>query len=373
MSAGTIMEHFSDLPDPRTHILKNRHIFLEIIVIAVCAVICGADDWVAISDFGRAKHRWFSSFLELPHGIPSHDTFDRIFSMIDPNEFQRCFVAWMQAVARISEGEIVPIDGKTLRRSHDSTSNKAAIHMVSAWATGSRLVLEQVKTEEKSNEITAIPELLKILDIHGCIVTTDAMGCQKKIAGQIIEQEADYVLGLKGNQGALLDAVEETFAGATQEELSGPDFDVHQTEEDGHGRHEVRTYFTTSLLDRIPNAEEWEGLQTLGAVLSEVSAKGKTTTEYRYYIASIENNAQLFAHAVRSHWGIENSCHWVLDVAFREDESRVRKGHGPENFALLRHIALNLIREEKTAKVGVKNKRLRAGWDNRYLAKVVFG
>jgi predicted transposase YbfD/YdcC len=367
------MDHFSDLPDPRTHILKNRHIFLEIIVIAICAVICGADDWVAVAGFGRAKFEWFSSFLELPHGIPSHDTFDRIFSMIDPIEFQKRFVAWMQSVARISEGEIVPIDGKTLRRSHDSASNKTAIHMVSAWANGSRLVLGQVKTEEKSNEITAIPELLGALDIHGCIVTIDAMGCQKKIAAQIIEQEADYVLGLKGNQGLLLDAVEETFSSATSEELNGSDFDVHQTEEDGHGRHEVRTYFTSTLLDRLPNPEDWEGLQTLGVVISEVTTKGKTTMDCRYYIASTENDAQLFAHAVRSHWGIENSCHWVLDVAFREDESRVRKGHGSENLALLRHIALNLIREEKTAKVGVKNKRLKAGWDNRYLAKVVFG
>lgn len=373
MSTGTIMEHFSDLPDPRTHILKNRHLFMEIIVIAICATICGADDWVAVSAFGRAKKEWLGTFLELPHGIPSHDTFDRIFSMIDPHEFQKCFVSWMQSVARILEGEIIPIDGKTLRRSHDSKSNKTAIHMVSAWANASRLVLGQVKTEEKSNEITAIPELLRVLDIRGCIVTIDAMGCQKKIAEQIIEQGGDYVLGLKGNQGSLLDAVEETFANATTKDLDGADFDFHQTEESGHGRHEVRSYYTCSLLDRLPNPREWEGLQTVGAVLSEVTTKGKTTTECRYYIASIENDAQVFANAVRSHWGIENSCHWVLDVAFREDESRVRKGHGPENLALLRHIALNLIREERTAKLGVKNKRLRAGWDNRYLAKVLFG
>jgi len=373
MSTGTIMEHFSDLPDPRRHVLKNRHVFLEIIVIAISAVICGADDWVAVSDFGRAKREWLSTFLELPHGIPSHDTFDRIFSMIDPHEFQTCFVSWMQSVAQICEGEIIAIDGKTLRRSHDSKSNKAAIHMVSAWANGNRLVLGQVKTEEKSNEITAIPELLKVLDIKGCIVTIDAMGCQKKIAEQIIEQGGDYVLGLKGNQGSLLDAVEATFANATAQDLDGPHFDSYHTEEDGHGRHEQRTYFTTSLLDRLPNPDEWEGLQTIGAVLSEVTAKGKTTMECRYYIGSIENNAQLLARGARSHWGIENSCHWVLDVAFREDECRVRKGHGPENLALLRHIALNLIREEKTAKVGVKNKRLKAGWDNRYLAKVLFG
>jgi len=230
-----------------------------------------------------------------------------------------------------------------------------------------------VKTDEKSNEITAIPELLKMLDITGCIVTIDAMGCQKRIARQIIEQGGDYVLGLKGNQSSLLKAVQETFGKAKKEDLDGPDFDFHQTEEHGHGRHEIRSYFTSSLLDRLTDSEEWTELETIGAVISEVTRKGQTTTECRYFIESIENNAELFARAVRSHWGIENSCHWVLDVAFREDESRVRKGHGPENLALLRHIALNLIREEKTAKVGVKNKRLKAGWDNHYLAKLLFG
>jgi len=373
MKAGTIMEHFSDLDDPRTHILKNHHMLTDIIVIAICGSICGANDWVAIANFGKAKIEWLSTFLELPNGIPSHDTFDRVFSMINPVQFQECFVSWMKSVAQICEGQIVPIDGKTLRRSYDSKSNTAAIHMVSAWANRSQLVLGQVKTEEKSNEITAIPELLKILNIHGCIVTIDAMGCQKKIAQQIVDQGGDYVLGLKGNQGSLLEGVEETFAKAEKEDLDGPDFDFHQTEEDGHGRHEVRSYFTTSLLVELPNPKEWVGLQTVGAVLSEVTRNGKTTMECRYFIASIENDAKLFANAVRSHWGIENSCHWVLDVAFREDESRVRKGHGPENLALLRHIALNLIREEKTAKIGVKNKRLKAGWDNRYLAKLLFG
>jgi len=373
MRAGAVMEHFAELEDPRVHARKVRHKLIDILVIAICGAICGADDWVGIFDFGIAKIEWLRTFLDLPHGIPSHDTFARVFSLIRPEKFQECFVSWIQSVAQISEGEIVAVDGKKLRRSYDSKSSTAAIHMVSAWANANRLVLGQVKTDEKSNEITAIPELLKVLDIRGCIVTIDAMGCQKKIASQIIEQEGDYVFGLKGNQGTLLDAVEKTFSEMKQEDLDGPDFDFHETEEDGHGRHEVRTYFTTSRLDLLPNAEEWKGLQTIGAVLSEVTRNEKTTLECRYYIGSIENNAELFARAVRSHWGIENSCHWVLDVAFREDDSRVRKGHGPENLALLRHIALNLIREEKTAKVGVKNKRLRAGWDNRYLAKVLFG
>lgn len=373
MTEGTIIEHFSTLEDPRKHTKKNRHKLIDILVIAICGIICGADEWVGIEDFGKAKEEWLSTFLELPHGIPSHDTLGRVFSLIRPQRFQECFVSWIQSVAKLSGGEIVPIDGKTLRRSYDSKSGKAAIHMVSAWASGSRLVLGQVKTDEKSNEITAIPELLKLLDLKGCIVTTDAMGCQKEIARQIIDQGADYVLALKDNQPSLLKAVERAFAETKEEELRGPGFDFFETEEDGHGRHEVRSHFTCSLLDQVPQTEEWEKLRTVGLVVSEVTRKGEISTELRYYIGSIENNAKIFAHAVRSHWGIENSCHWVLDVAFREDESRVRKDHGPENLALLRHIALNLVRQEKTAKVGVKNKRLKAGWDNNYLAKLLFG
>lgn len=372
-TSGAIMEHFQALSEPRNHPKKNEHKFMDILVIAICGAVCGADDWVAISNFGKAKMEWLKTFLELPNGIPSHDTFNRVFSMINPTEFQACFVSWIRSVAQITDGEVIPIDGKKLRRSYDSKSNTAAIHMVSAWAGSNRLILGQVKTDEKSNEITAIPELLRVLDIRGCIVTIDAMGCQKKIAGQIIEQDGDYVLGLKGNQSSLLNAVEDIFFAVEKEQLDGPDFDSYHTEENGHGRHEVRSYFTTSLVDQLPNIQEWPGLKTVGAVLSEVTKNGKTNMECRYYIGSIENNAEFFAKAVRSHWGIENSCHWVLDVAFREDDSRVRKDHGPEDLAVLRHIALNLIREEKTVKLGVKNKRLKAGWDNEYMAKVLFG
>lgn len=369
-SSTTLVSHFSVLKDPRVT-GRSDHKLIDIIVIAVCGVICGADDWIAIEAFGKSKHEWFKKFLELPNGIPSHDTFGRVFSLIVPEYFQKCFLKWIRSVAKVSGGEIIPIDGKTLRRSHNAKTGKAAIHMVSAWTAKNRLVLGQVKTEEKSNEITAIPELLRLLDVTGCIVTIDAMGCQKKIAKQIIEQGGDYILGLKGNQPALLAVVEEVFGRAGEEKLNGPEFDFFQTEEKGHGRHEIRSYYTTSFTN--PLNQEWEGLKTIGIAVSERHVNGQKSEEHRYYISSLENNAQRFATAVRAHWGIENSLHWVLDIAFREDDSRVRKEHAPENLALLRHIALNLIRQEKTAKLGVKNKRLKAGWDNSYLANILFG
>lgn len=373
MKGGSLIEHFAGLEDPRKHTKKNWHKLIDIFVIAVCGIICGADDWVSIAEFGRLKQSWLQTFLELPNGIPSHDTFARVFSLIKPEKFQECFLSWVEAVGQKCQGEFIAIDGKTLRRSYDSNSAKAAIHMVSAWASKNRLVFGQVKTEEKSNEITAIPELLDLLDLRGCIVTIDAMGCQKKIAGQIVAQGGDYVLGLKGNQSSLLESVEQIFSNATQAELDSSDFDFHQTTETGHGRHEVRSYFTTSRLDQIPCAEHWAGLRTIGVVVSQITRNNKEIEECRYYIGSIENKAELFAEAVRSHWGIENSCHWVLDMAFREDESRTRKNHAPENLALMRHIALNLLREEKTAKLGIKNKRLKAGWNDHYLAKILFG
>jgi len=346
---------------------------MDIITIAICAVICNADSFEDIAEFGKAKYKWLKGFLELPHGIPSADTFERVFARIDPDEFKDSFIRWVQAICELTKGAIVSVDGKTVRRSHDKSNGKSAIHMVSAWACANGIVLGQRKTEEKSNEITAIPELLKLLEIKGCIVIVDAMGCQRYIAETIIDKGADYVFSLKGNQGRLQNGVELFFQEQRKDNFKDVSFDYHETVDGGHGKIEIRRYFTTSDIGWLQGREDWKNLETICMVERERHFGDRVEQETSYYIGSIGSNAERFGHAVRSHWGIENSLHWVLDVCFREDESRIRKDNAPENFAVLRHIALNMIKRESTLKKSIKSKRLRAGWDNAYLLKVLAG
>lgn len=364
-----IVKHFGRLSDPRKD--NKRHKLIDIITIAICGVICNADSFEHIAEFGRAKYEWLKGFLELPHGIPSVDTFERIFSRIDPEEFKNCFMEWIRTICDLTNGEVVAIDGKTLRRSHDRSNGKSAIHMVSAWACANGLVLGQTKTDEKSNEITAIPQLLRTLEISGCIVTIDAMGCQTEIAGTIVEKGADYVLSLKGNQGNLHEDVTLFFQEQKQNSFKDATFDYYETVDADHGKIEIRRYWTTSDINWLHCKQNWAKLETICMVERERQFDNKTEYETSYYIGSIGNMAENFAKAIRGHWGIENSLHWVLDVTFREDESRIRKDLAPQNFAVLRHIALNMIKKETTLKKSIKSKRLRAGWDNDYLLKVL--
>lgn len=370
--SAALLEHFRELADPRIDRHKE-HKLIDILVIASCAILCGANDWVAVETFGKAKREWFERFLALAHGIPSHDTFGRVFALVLPTALQTCFLRWLEAVAKVTAGQVVAIDGKTLRHSYDRRSAKAAIHMVSAWATHNRVVLGQLKTQEKSNEITAIPALLKILDVSGGIVTIDAMGCQKALAHQIVEQGADYVLALKQNHETLHEAVVQQFAEARHTAREDRTLQSYDTEERQHGRVEMRRHWTLEVPPDLVQKDAWAQLRCLGMVESERHLAGEVTIEQRYYLTSLPNNVQQFAHAVRAHWGIENCVHWVLDVAFRADECRVRLGHGPENFAVVRHSALNLLRQDTRTKLGIHNKRLKAGWDDAYLATLVFG
>jgi len=368
----TIADHFADLEDPRVE-RTRRHQLIDIITISICAVICGADTWVDIESYGRSKYEWLKKILELPNGIPSHDTIARVFSRLKPEQFQKCFLSWIQSISCFNPGEVIAIDGKTLRHSYDRGGAKKAIHMVSAWATSQRLVLGQVKVDKKSNEITAIPALLKVLELNGSIVTIDAMGCQRSIVKSIVEQGGDYVITLKNNQPSLYARVEELFKQAMRNKYYGFTHTAYSTKkESNHGRLEIRHHLMLSNIKELVDPEnKWENLQSIGMIESVRIVKGKTTIETRYYISSLPNNAQRFGESVRSHWGIENSLHWVLDVGFREDDCRIRKDNAPQNFAILRHISLNLLNQEKTSKTGAKNKRLRAGWDDDYLTKIL--
>ena len=313
----TIADHFSEMEDPRVE-WSIQHKLIDIITIAICAVICGADTWVDIETYGLAKEEWFKQFLELANGIPSHDTFARVFARLNPEQFQQSFLSWVKSISNVTEGEVVAIDGKTLRHSFDRVQEKSAISMVSAWATNNRLVLGQVKVDEKSNEITAIPELLKVLSLRGCIVTIDAMGCQKEIVKLIAQQEADYIITLKKNQGSLYKRVEALFSEALRSKYQGFTHSTNRVSESNHGREETRYYVMLSnIQNQIDPEGEWQNLQSIGRADVMRTVKGKTKIETRYFISSLPNNAKLLTNSIRQHWAIENSLHWVLDVAFR--------------------------------------------------------
>jgi predicted transposase YbfD/YdcC len=369
----SFLEAFSVLRDPRVHHNKVRHKLLDVVMMTVCAVTAGAEDWIDVVDFATAKRSWFEEFLELPGGIPSHDTFARLFAMIDPEAFGSCFMTWVSATAKRKNGRIVAVDGKTVRRSHDGNPDEA-LHMVSAFCADQRLVLGQLATEDKSNEITAIPKLLGVLDIRKAIVTIDAMGAQKEIVTTIRDRKADYVIGLKANQPKLHSAVVDCFSGVTLDTESSGDLDVHVIDEKGHGRRRTQGTFVTTDLSDLPTAGDWTDLRSVAMVITEfVNSKGQLTTEKRYYLSSLGQDATKLAHAIRSHWSIENSLHWVLDVVFDEDHSRTRRDNGAANLAVIRHAALNLIRQDKSTKASVKSKRNKAAWDLDYLTRLLFG
>lgn len=365
---STLLDFFADMPDPRVERTK-LHKLEDILAITICAVICGAEGWTEIELFGRSKHPWLKTFLELSNGIPSHDTFARVICSIRPDDFEQRFQKWTQAIAENTSEKVIAVDGKTLRRSFDHANGKAAIHLVSAWACDNKMVFGQIATDEKSNEITAIPKLLEMLVLEGSVVTIDAMGCQKKIAETIKESGGDYIFSLKGNHGTLHDEVKLFLDDAI---ANGGDYDYTHRADGGHGRIEIRKVWYSENVQWMRDRQQWQGLSSVAAVESHRTIGGKVSIERRYFISSLSGiDAETMGRMIRSHWGIENKLHWTLDVSFGEDNCRIRKDFGAENFSRLRRIALNLLKQEKTAKYGIKAKQHKAGWDEQYMLKVL--
>jgi len=370
-TSPSIIDHFTELEDPRIDRHK-RHSLIDIIVLTVCAVISGAETWEDIEDYGRYKEEWLIRFLALPNGIPSHDTIRRLFIRLDPSGLQQCFLSWINAVREVTDGDVVAIDGKTLRRSADAATGKSALHMISAWGAANGMVLGQVRTADHSNEITAIPTLLDLLKIKGAIVTIDAAGCQTDIAEKIRKKKADYVFAVKGNQGTLLEDAQFAFAEIEQQDLDDGWVDYEKTVDKGHGRIEIREYYHTDEIAWSKRIKDFPGARSFGMVRSTRIIGDKRTTETRYYISSLLMNAKQFGHAVRTHWSVENNLHWTLDMTFREDDSRMRTGYSAENFAMMRRIALSLVKRDAQSKRSLKRRRKICGYDNTYLERLLF-
>lgn len=367
----SMQECFSELTDPR----RRRVVYplLNVVTIAICAVLCGADDFVAIAEFGRTKRKWLCKFLDLSAGIPSHDRFNAILAALNVNQFQKCLLQLITALHEVTDGQVVAIDGKTLRRSFDRASSKSAIHMVSAWASANHISLGQVVVDQKSNEITAIPKLLQILEISGCLVTIDAMGCQTEIAKTIVDSKADYVLMVKNNQPTLAKGISDFFVDHSQDDFAGVEVRRHTTDEQGHGRQEHREYVVCRAPEQLPDGARWPKLAAIGMVFVCAMRDGVEHMDCRHYILSKYLSAKRFAKAVRDHWSIENRLHWQLDVTFQEDQSRIRKGNADANFSIMRRTALSLLKNNHSKKVGIKNKRLLAALDDDYLLEILFG
>lgn len=365
MQLDAFSEFFSDLHDPRQS-AKISYPLFDILFLTVCAVIGGCEGWEDIEDFGQAHSRWFQDKGLFPNGLPVHDTIARVVSSLAPEQFQACFLKWMQAVNSRAKGELIAIDGKVLRSSYNRDDRQSTIHMVSAFASANGMVLGQVKTDAKSNEITAIPELLALLDMTGCLISIDAMGCQTEIAAQIVDQGGDYLLAVKGNQETLHRAVREAMAPLARE-------GSHKaTIEQSRGRTELREYHVMSAGDMVKRFPTWKGLNTLGVAIGyRRDSKGNESLEYRYYISSVALTEEQFAKAVRGHWGIENQLHWVLDVTMKEDACPIYRGEAAQILATVRHMALNMLRAEKGKSASIRRKQKIAAMNSDYLEQVI--